>query len=333
MNLSLTASFLHNTPFAKKYAVSMEEYLKSHKIDSLLHSFVMSAGGVGQGYGFFDEVSADHLFQWLRPLIFLNIVKTKFRRGVAMIEGGWGTLFTKLLAYFHYIPEKITEVLPIYSSQTHTQQVRVLTESGEERYFDTVFVACPLDHLRSPATPLINPYTITYTPLFAALWKSDLPPFFRHRAYYTSLIEKKVKNQLVTLRLCGKTSAGEYVYVGMGYTTPEEDEQALRKQIEEALANKIGLPAKSIEYFKIYTYNRRFTKQAILEKIPLQVEQMQGVGRIWYSEGLLSHWDVNSIHYFSRRIVRRFAYLEEEPSLGHLIRYKMQSWMDVLKQL
>jgi hypothetical protein len=314
-----------NTAFSKKYGISMEAYLNNRGLEKLHHSFVFSLGGIAQGYGFFDEVTAYHLLNWFCYTIFLSPLASKFHKGTAVIEEGYGELFSRLLKE-HVLTKKIVKsVHPQIDDLNGKQIVKVATNDGQEYEFDHVIVACPLDKLTSPASSLINPHTKKEMSLFSFCWTSAEPPFFSDRIYYYDLINQKQKNKILTVRRYGNTTSGLYVYWGGGYSSESTDEESLKDEIVKQVNEKIKLKIEKIHYFKKIEYNLRFTEQAITQGIHLQMQQLQGVNHIWYSGGLLSHWDIDSISEFNKKLGLYLEYSEKTPTVWEMIKFKL-SW-------
>ncbi len=59
---------------------------------------------------------------------------------------------------------------------------------------------------------------------------------------------------------------------------------------------------------------------AIREGLHLDIRKAQGENNIWYTGGMLSHWDVDSIYEFDINLVHQLVY-KNNPSLGNGIKF------------
>ena len=165
-----------------------------------------------------------------------------------------------------------------------------------------------LDGVASPVSALLTPEAIRSTRFFSFLWTSTTPPWFADRVYLTDAIHRQDRDRILTYRFYGVTSRGEYLYWGAGYAGDDTGDAGLKTlictQVERELRNDI----RAVPFFHCFQYNVRFSTQAIREGLHLKINDLQGHQNIWYSGGLLSHWDVDSIMEHNRILAARMAY-------------------------
>ena len=312
--------FLKNTYLGRYlYGMSFEKYLKRVGLGRLAHSFVFGPGGVAQGYGFLKDVNAYRLFRWFRPSIFLTPIMNKKRRGTGIIAEGYGTLFKRIYDTMpHHRAVRVQSVTP-----TSNEQLKVTEESGEIVIYDTVIVACPLAQVETPVSDSIQPQSIQSTPLFSYMWTSTEVPHFEDRVYLLDYIKTDKTDVISTFRNWGKTNAGLYVYWGVGYASEGISPDALQQKLQQQVASELLLPLEKVEFFNIFDYNPRFSAAAIREGLHLDIRRAQGKNNIWYTGGMLSHWDVDSIYEFDINLVNKLVY-QNNPSLGNGIKYTIR---------
>ncbi len=298
------------------YGVSFERYLQQVGLGKLAHGFVFGPGGVAQGYGFLKDVNAYRLFRWFRPSIFLTPILNKKRRGTGIIAEGYGTLFKRIydtLPKHHAV--RVQSVVP-----TNKEEVQVSLENGEVMTYDMVIVACPLSAVKTPVSKMIQPESLQSTPLFSYLWTSEKAPHFEDRMYLLDYIKEDKTDVISTFRKWGKTNAGLHVYWGVGYASADISREALQVKLQQQVSDEFLLPQKQLEFFNIFDYNPRFSVAAIREGLHLDIRKAQGENNIWYTGGMLSHWDVDSIYEFDINLVHQLVY-KNNPSLGNGIKF------------
>ena len=319
--------FLHRTKWRNRYAQSMETFLEKRGLRKLAKSFAMGPGGIAQGYGFLNEVSAYHAIRWFRPSLFVTPLVSRFGLGVATIEQGYETLFKKFLSNLNYQERKVQMARPSLG------QVELTMEDGARLLFDEVILACPLDQIQFPYSYLFKEDALEVSYLFSYLFTSPSPPPFEDRAYITEYIEKKIKNKALVIRTGGQTTTGDYLYWAVGYKTPDVDEAQLKQLIETQLQKECHLKIRRVHFYRSFRYNLRFSKTALAKGIPHQLEQLQGYKNIWYSGGLLSHWDISSIYEHNRRLVNKIYYTSNRKTLFSYLNYQyraFRSWLRLI---
>lgn len=286
------------------YGTSFEKYLKRVGLGQLGKSFVFGPGGVAQGYGFFKDVNAYRLFRWFRPSIFLTPIMNKKKKGTGIIAEGYGTLFKKI---YDTLPNHRTNLV-LTVIPTDDRRLKVTEEDGSTSIYDTVIVACPLSRIKTPVSGLIQPDSVQSTPLFSYLWTSDQAPHFDDRMYLMDYINTDQTDVISTFRKWGQTNSGQYLYWGVGYAAENTTPEALKQKLEQQTNNGLLLPTKTCEFFEIFDYNPRFSAAAIRQGLHLEIRKAQGKDNVWYSGGMLSHWDVDSIYEFDIKLVNKLVY-------------------------
>ena len=286
------------------YGVSFEKYLKRVGLGKLAKSFVFGPGGVAQGYGFLKDVNAYRLFRWFRPSIFLTPIMNKKKKGTGIIVEGYGTLFNRAYDTLKQHNESL-----IHEVAAQGDQVRITDKTGAETLYDIVIVACPLKNVNSPVSPFLKKEAIQSTPIFSYLWTSDMVPDFKDRVYIMDYINEDKTDVLTTYRVWGKTNSGKYLLWGVGYASEGINRKTLLQNLENQVNTELKLPLHTVEFFEIFDYNHRFSVEGIRDGLHRKVRKAQGINNIWYSGGMLSHWDVDSIYEFDKNLVDRIVFL------------------------
>ena len=314
---SLFWKFLKNSLVGRYlYGISFAKYLKRVGLIKLSRSLIFGPGGVAQGYGFLKDVSAYRLFRWFRPSIFLTPIRNKKYRGTGIIVEGYGTLFQRV---YDSLPRQkkdlVRAVIPAENAQ-----VKVVEMNGEEDLFDAVIVACPLTQVQTPVSDLLPERKLQSTALFSFLWTSNTAPYFEDRMYLLDYINEDKEDVISTYRIWGETNTGKYLYWGVGYASGKFDKENLQQKIQDQVINELQLEVDSCEFFEIFDYNLRFSISAIREGLHLKIRKAQGKNNIWYSGGMLSHWDVDSIYEFDRNLVQKLVF-QNNRSIGNFFKF------------
>ena len=294
---------LFNTT-SHEYSKNMEDYLKNNGVNtsSKLIKFITMYGTNAQGYGYINDVTSYHLFRWLRiSILFTNKLGINSKR---MITGGFSNLFRTIfnnLQLKRKINKNVIEC-----------DKNFLTYDKKTKYYDNIFICCPLVNLKTPLHKKINNIKhITYSKFFSFTFETTLKiKELRHRLYIDDNILKNKKSKILTIRYNNKTpygvnsNCGRHIYVCVGYC--ETFNENKEKTIIQKELKKYGFDIKKDIYFQIYKYNYRFTTNAIQEGLHLYVNKQQGNDGLYYLGGMLSHWDVDSIYEHSREIVNNF---------------------------
>ncbi|MCB0641110.1 MAG: hypothetical protein KDC44_05695, partial [Phaeodactylibacter sp.] len=158
--------------------------------------------------------------------------------------------------------------------------------------------------------------------LFSYLFTSTTPPPFEDRAYLTDLIRQEVKDKALVIRYGGQTQKGDHLYWAVGYKSPDKEVAVLQTEIEDQLIRECGLMIKALHFYKVFRYNLRFSGRAVQDGIPHHFDRIQGYKGIWYSGGLVSHWDISSIYEHNRWLVQKLRYQTSRKSIVDFFRYQ-----------
>lgn len=304
--------FLNKTELSKDiYSVSFKDYVETVGLGSLVNdNFVLNAGGVSQGYGFFDEVSAYHLFRWFRPSIFLTPLMNKYKKGTMIVDGGYGNLYRKI--YDNAQCNKfINNVIKIENVYIPDQGIKTLITLDDETFkqYDEVFVCCPLTNIITPLKDVeITNECFEHSNIFSYLWISSKNiPILNDRVYIKDLITNKQTDMILSFRKWGVTNDGHDILWGFGMHDETTDISTLKTNIKNQIES-FNLDIFKEIYFDVLQYNQRLTMPAIKNGAHIEIEKMQGRNNIWYLGGQLSHWDVDSICEHSKQIVNRSVY-------------------------
>ena len=113
----------------------------------------------------------------------------------------------------------------------------------------------------------------------------------------------------IAQRMDGRCVRGRYWYWSVAYVTPSTDNDRVARMSPEELErsltdhvllhNTVGADRAAVdfrtEYLRTHIYNVRFSPLAESLGVPRRLRGAQGRGNVWYSGGLASHWDVDSI--------------------------------------
>jgi hypothetical protein len=121
-------------------------------------------------------------------------------------------------------------------------------------------------------------------------------------------LRTKAYDRLLTFRSYGRSRRGDWIYWGVGYAEAEPFGGALAQ-----IRGDFGHADAEVIEQRVFDYNLRFTAGAIARGAHLEVERRQGEGGVWYSGGLLSHWDIDAIAEHNRRLGRRLAHRLSPP--------------------
>ena len=288
---------------SRRYGVSLEAFLAERGLGALAHSFILGPGGVAQGYGYLDRVAAHGALRWFRPSLFATALTQRFGRGTAIIVEGYGTLFRRILEKHRHENRRVARV----AAGDGAARPRLGFEDGAEREFDQVIVACPLTAVESPVSAAVRG-GVESTRLFSVLWRSAQAPRFADRVYCMDHLRAKAGDRLLTFRCYGRSRRGDWIYWGVGYAEAEPFGGALAQ-----IRGDFGFADAEVIEQRAFDYNLRFTAEAIARGAHREVERRQGEGGVWYSGGLLSHWDIDAIAEHNRRLVRRLAHRLSPP--------------------
>ena len=84
----------------------------------------------------------------------------------------------------------------------------------------------------------------------------------------------------------------------------EKSESEILEMLKKELYSFRDFGKISLKKFRKYKYNLQFSPEQLINKVPQKIAAIQGKDNIYYSGGLLSHWNVESISRFNKNLVR-----------------------------
>ena len=319
---------------SKIYGMSFREYIDKYISNKRLD--IVSMFSDAQGYGYGDMVTAYHLLRWFRPKTFVSFV-TERKGQTYMIREGFGNLFNTMY-------NSIETKYKIRKNVKRCGKGYIITQDDQiEKDFDSVFVCCPPTSIYTPLNRKIDINNdITHSLVFTYLFEtfSENKNMSNSIIYMTELIKDNPVNLPLAFRHNNRNSNGEYtnpersVYGTFGYCD-SQNEDKIREVVDTNL-KKYGFTTFNDNnyknhYFKTYKYNYRFTNLAIKKGVHLKVNNMQGKNGVYYSGGLFSHWDIDSIYEQTREIVNKYhlkTTKRNSEKIKTLINMKYNKWID-----
>jgi len=283
-----------------------------------------------------DAVSAYSGLCRMRPAL----VMTGRRQQTACLPQGFQHLWQRLsesLAYPIRLHRCVDTVRPIPGRER--RQVELLHEGRRiDELFDHVVIACPLDRMedhpiaRLPGSPLAgidhplsrvlrerySPFAATE--VYSAVWRaSDWPQHAASRCHLPAATAGE-PGSLLTIRRFGQVG-GRSVGQACAYAMPDDPPVADRERIAEHprrvrrnrdqviadMRGIVGLDEIQIVHERLWRHNVRYSREQIEEGLPAFIDAAQGARNVWYTGGALSHWNVDAITDFNRRLALRIA--------------------------
>jgi hypothetical protein len=181
---------------------------------------------------------------------------------------------------------------------------KIITVSGKTRYYDDIFICCPLDNIETPSKITKNDLESSY--VFLILFTSNVKINNTFdRIYINENINEKKNNKILTLKYWGKTINDQHVYSGFGFA----DKNIKIGALEKIIRNEMGefkISISKILSLKVHRYDIRFYVPSIQNDLYRKIHKNQGKNGIWYLGGLMSHWDTDNIFEHSKYITTLF---------------------------
>lgn len=307
----------YNSKWQRVFNIRMGTFFKSIGAGFLLKSNMVSLFVTAQGYGDINEVTAYHNYRWFRPSLIPTIALNYWGKGAGSLSNGFQTLFRRILDQFPYRHQKVKKI----SLLKEGSKKELTLENNDKQVFDTVVIACPLDKIDFPAQDLLEEGDIEHTMIFSYLFSSHTFKDYRNCAYINEFLKPKVEDKIYGIRYAGQTKSGKHVYWGVGSKAAETSESELKVEIKRQILEEFKMSIAEEHYYKVFPYNLRFSEQAIEKGLPFQLKQLQGKNNIWYSGGLMSHWDVSSIIEHNRWMVNKIVYQNSHKRLKDFTSY------------
>ena len=296
---SICCSIFKN--ITNSYNITALEYAKKHNMKWIFNQLFAN----GQLYGFLDNVSAYHLFEWYKPSTLFSLVFNFKIRGKYIISKGYEILFDKIfrdLKIKDYNDVKIKKVI----KDKDTNKLTLIDESGNEIQKDKVLVCCPSIYLDTPIKEIIDTDTdIEYTKVFILCFTADKESpigTFYEKHYLT----EGYRNKITAFRYFGTDKDGKHLYKALGYMSFDITETELKEKVLLEIREKLRLEVFDIFYWKIHNYNIRFTTKALRQNKHKNCRNIQGKDNIWYSSGPFNHWDIDSIYEYNQKLINKY---------------------------
>jgi len=305
------------------YAQSVKVYMERSGLGRLTQSSGFLWAVTAQGYGWLSDVAIDRFFEWCDPpLIWSMCIRLATgAQQTYLIREGYGTLFRG--AYDGLIATKRPDchILSVTPSMTERNEssVTVVTQDGQSLVFDQVVLACDFSRLRS--TPLHTTLLTNREVDIDATWFGSWAfrtnrPLRNFTQNATRVLESGLMDVPSSIGLRGiDHSAGtgpKYVYWGVFYASsshfPQESlEKEIRQNYDDQTLAELSPLTITTEYQQVYEYNIRPSMASLAVGFRTSLEEMQGTGGVWYTGGLCSHWDVDSIYEATELVVDKLA--------------------------
>ena len=310
--------------FPSLYAQSVKRYLTRWGLGQLMQSTGFLWVVTVQGYGWLSDVAVDRFFEWCDQALLWTMCMGDILpgfQGTYKIREGYGTLFRR--AYETVVAKKIPncQVVSVTPSRrTHGEScVAVATPDGQCFLFDQVVLACDFSRLRSTPlhTTLLTNRDVDIDVTWFGSWAFRTNrPLCNFAQNAIRVLQSERRNVPTSIGLRGIDHSGgdvpKYIYWGVFYASSsqfplESLEQEIRQNYDDHTL--VGLPPLTIttEYSHVYEYNVRPSMVSLAAGFRTSLSAMQGTGGVWYTGGLCSHWDVDSIYEATESIVEELA--------------------------
>ena len=277
------------------YSMSASSYIVSIGMGALMETTQFQWCVVGQGYGWLDRICADRFFEWMDS----GLITTARQRmhgapGTFLIREGYGTMFHLLYDRLQANKRAGDWVQSVVSVK---DGVRLGMATGPPQDYDHVVLACDFSKIDGIPRKLIPDRTsIDVTWLISFVFTST--ELLQNLDTYTTNIIRGHKQDVPICIVYRGTRYQEgrllHWYWSIGYASGPQSTTS------DALCHVVSQLCVSSQirdrYFRIFEYNVRPSAQLVREGFRRRVQAYQGQDRVWYTGGLCSHWDVDSIY-------------------------------------
>lgn len=291
-----------------------DAWLRERGLGDLVESFSFAAGLTAQLYGPIPAVSAHNALTWMRPSLFY----TGELGRTAHIPAGFETLWRRLTERSQAKIHLNTTIKGLQRGPSGW----TLDAPVDQGPFDHVFIACPLDALESPlSAPLRDRFgPFEASRVYSAVWRARSWPKFAASRCYLPACSTNARGRLLTIRRNGgdgTRSVGQLcAYAERGLSL-----EGHRQRMIDDAARIVGLQEIEIKIDRLWRYNIRYSPTQLKADLPRFIAEAQGDKGVWYTGGLLSHWNVDSITDFNHELVQAFA-----KRIGAPLRERRELW-------
>lgn len=283
------------------YNVTALEYANKHNMKWIFNQLFAN----GQLYGFLDNVSAYHLFEWYRPSTLFALVFNFMIRGKYIISQGYEILFNKIFSSLKIKDYNDIQIKKVIKDK-NSNQIILIDENDNEIKKDKVLICCPPIYVDTPLNQIVDINNdIEYTKVFIICFTSNKPnPIGTY--YEKHYLTEGIRNKITAFRYFGIDKDGKHLYKALGYATNTITETDLKEKVITEINNKLELDVIDIFYWKIHNYNIRFTTKGLQNNKHKGCKQLQGKDNIWYASGPFNHWDIDSIYEYNQKLIKKY---------------------------
>ena len=244
-----------------------------------------------QLYGYTNDVSAYHLFEWYKLSTIISFFLSMFilnLNNVFIITKGYETLFRRIFNSLKLKKYYNKKILKVY---VENNKNILIDENNKKIYHDIVLVACPLNNIITPLYKYIDVNKdIIYTKIFTILFTSTTE--YKNIGVYYLNNMKNEYNKIISFRYFGHSKkTNKYIFGCVGYA----NKYITKNNIINDIYN-IKINVTDVLFWNVLNYNYRFSIDALKKGKHLLAEKKQGNDNIWYTTGPFTHWDIDSIY-------------------------------------
>ena len=283
-----------NNPTWKCNLMTFYDFLKKYKMP--FNTNILKISTTGQIYGPPEKITAYNAFRWFTPLLFANVFLWK----VYSVDKGYQTLWEEIVKYTN---SKVEFNSCVTSVKGHLDRA-IITCNEKEIICDKAFVTTPLDLIENPAKAVMSEYgDIKRQNIVSLLVEFEKTNDENNLFVFDNLphIMDIAKFPLANIKEKSKIS---WVLATLDDIEFEKSESEILEMLKKELYSFRDFGKISLKKFRKYKYNLQFSPEQLINKVPQKIAAIQGKDNIYYSGGLLSHWNVESISRFNKNLVR-----------------------------
>jgi len=252
------------------------------------------------GYGFVSDTPTVQALRWND----IDLILTGLLEQLKMPVKGWTEFWVRLAETLDVRTEA-----RIVSVQRQSDGVEITTEHGESEHVDEIVCAIPLDEFARTTTPTAHEVSVSqairwngYTTTLVAVegWFQGV----QVEGYSEATMPGAGYGRMLSARLDGyeKDLGGNLYLTGQltGEYTASELQEILREDI-----TRQGGRVRNIILQKQWKYFAQYNNDAVRNGLLMELEDMQGDHRTWYTGATFSHEAVSNIVNFNADLVRR----------------------------
>lgn len=210
--------------------------------------------------------------------------------GFYHIRGGPSKFFNVVK---NYLETKGVKFKDVYVREVSHKKLH--TVNGETAKYDNIIIACDPRLVTNPLSEMFD-MSITHTNYFTAVLTIKGGPVPNNlNVILNDVMSKEEYNKANVFSIVHTPGKSIRHILAYGYFNDNSNDELILDNVLKQV--KHYLPDNIIEKKTVirYKYNLRYTVDAIKNRMSYMVGAAQGKNNIWYTGGLFSHWDVNSI--------------------------------------